>query len=275
MSYQGPNYTQVPNEFFDDQLAEIESVAELKVTLQVMRQTVGFHRESKWLTVSRLMELTGLSKPSVIDGIKRALARGTVLRREKDGKNHFSLAVKTLNPDKEDGGKESLPEPVKKVNPRKETPRKESSSLEANASKSGEAQAPSPEPEVAPQGKEKAQSPGAFGVKELVDRVEAARKRGAPIHDPPELGNYGRFFSNRLKRHEVETLLFALDYLVARASGEVEGERKAWCGFDTALDAVLAGWRPKSHKRDVPPEELRPHDDEYKAMVEGWLGETA
>lgn len=87
---------------------------------------------------------------------------------------------------------------------------------------------------------------GAFAVKELKDRVEAARKRGADIHDPPEPQNYGRFFKTRIKRHDVDTLLMVLDYLVAKASGEIENEPKAWCGFDTALDAVLAGWRPRT-----------------------------
>ncbi len=117
MSYQKPNYTQVPNEFFDAQIAEIDSMSELKVTLAVMRQTFGYHRDSKWLTVSRLMALTGLSKPSVVDGIKRALARGTILRWEENGKNYFSIAVKEADP----RGKDSLPEPVKNLNPRKET----------------------------------------------------------------------------------------------------------------------------------------------------------
>lgn len=123
MAYEGPNYTQLPNAFFDEHLAEIDSMSELKVTLAIARQTLGFHQQEKWLTVSRIMELTGLSKPSAVDGIKRALKRGNVTRRQENGKHFFSLAVKNLN----HSGKESLPGPVKNLNPRKEKKRKETS----------------------------------------------------------------------------------------------------------------------------------------------------
>lgn len=101
----------------------------------------------------------------------------------------------------------------------------------------------------------KPKSMGQFAVAELMQRVNAARARGAPIHDPLEEGKrqYARFFATRSKAHEVDTLLLAFDFMVAKASGEIEGEKKAWCGFDTALDAVLAGWRPKG--AEISPEE--------------------
>jgi hypothetical protein len=85
-----------------------------------------------------------------------------------------------------------------------------------------------------------------FAVAELMKRVRAAQARGAPVHDPidRDRAQYARFFATRAKVHEVEILLLVLDYMVSKASGKIEGEPKAWCGFDTALDAVLAGWRP-------------------------------
>lgn len=109
----------------------------------------------------------------------------------------------------------------------------------------------------------KAEKPGAFGVRELMERVAAARDRGAPIHDPPDVANYGRFFATRFKRHDLDVLLWTLDYLVAKAGGEIEGEPKAWCGFDTALDRVLEGWRPadagRASQGDPTPEQLADH----------------
>ena len=85
-----------------------------------------------------------------------------------------------------------------------------------------------------------------FAVAELMKRVSSARERGSPIHDPldRDRAQYARFFAARSKAHDVDTLLYAFDYMVAKASGKLEGEPKAWCGFDTALDAVLAGWTP-------------------------------
>ncbi len=122
-----------------------------------------------------------------------------------------------------------------------------------------------PEPEQGgPQ--EKAEPLGAYASRELVERVNAARERGAQIHDPVNVGNYGQFFKNRSKRHDVDTLLTALDYLVAKAAGEIESEKKAWCGFDTALDAVLAGWRPKAKLTLVDNETL----ERENAELEEW-----
>lgn len=76
-----PNYTQSPNHFYDEILPQIDSLAELKVTDVIIRQTFGFHRDEKELSISLLMTLTGLVKQPVIDGVGRALARGTIERR--------------------------------------------------------------------------------------------------------------------------------------------------------------------------------------------------
>jgi hypothetical protein len=125
-----------------------------------------------------------------------------------------------------------------------------------------------------------------YAVEQLMNRVNAARARGAPIHDPldSDRGQYAKFFATRSRRHDIDTLLLTLDYLVAKASGEVEGEPKAWCGFDTALDRVLFDkWRPgkappkpageKSSGEGSPPEvveAVRNHPDlsRYASLAE-------
>ena len=86
--------------------------------------------------------------------------------------------------------------------------------------------------------------------------------------------NYGRFFANRAKRHHVETLLYTLDYLVAKAADEIEGEPKAWCGFDTALDAVLAGWRPvrSAVVSDAEREKIAAENEENQRLLAEILG---
>ena len=77
----GGPFTKTPNYFYDVVMPTITSLSELKVTELIIRHTIGFHREEKELSISLIMELTGLSKQAAIDGTERALMRGTVTRR--------------------------------------------------------------------------------------------------------------------------------------------------------------------------------------------------
>jgi hypothetical protein len=72
------NYTQIPNILISlmSQMGE----AELKVTLAI-RETLGWHREEKRLSISRLCTLTGLSKQGVLNGIAAGLRRCVIGRR--------------------------------------------------------------------------------------------------------------------------------------------------------------------------------------------------
>lgn len=93
--YEKPNYTQAPNGFFDTVLKEIDSMSELKVTLAVIRHTMGFHRDEHELSLGYLVEYTGLHRETVIDGLKRAMKRGSVTRR-KSG-NTYAYSMKTAD----------------------------------------------------------------------------------------------------------------------------------------------------------------------------------
>lgn len=81
MAYEKPNYTQTPNAFFDNHLREIKSLAELKVTLIVLRNTLGWHSKETDLTIANLIAATGLSNRHVVKGTALALERGTIVRR--------------------------------------------------------------------------------------------------------------------------------------------------------------------------------------------------
>ncbi len=81
--YAGPNYTQVPDELFDEQLPDL-SGAELKVLLYIMRRTFGFKRESDNISISQM--LNGLSTRS-----GRQLDRGVGL-----SKKTLLLAIRSL-----------------------------------------------------------------------------------------------------------------------------------------------------------------------------------
>lgn len=78
-----PNYTQSPNQFYDEIMPQITSLAELKVTDVIIRQTFGFHRDESELSISLLMKLTGLSRQAAVDGVTRGMERGTITRRPK------------------------------------------------------------------------------------------------------------------------------------------------------------------------------------------------
>ncbi len=81
--YAGPNYTQVPDELFDEQLPDL-SGAELKVLLYIMRRTFGFKRESDNISISQM--LNGLRARN-----GRQLDRGVGL-----SKKTLLLAIRSL-----------------------------------------------------------------------------------------------------------------------------------------------------------------------------------
>lgn len=96
--FEGPNYTQAPNEFLDAILPEIDTLGELKVTIAIIRQTFGWHRKSAGLTLTKLEKLTGLRREAVNNGVAAAMERGYVTR-EKEGRS-FCYAL-NVGPDTE------------------------------------------------------------------------------------------------------------------------------------------------------------------------------
>lgn len=99
MAYEAPNYTQTPNELLDDLLPQITSLSELKVTLAIIRNTFGWHREKKKLSHSYLVQATGLSREGVNKGIQQAIERGYVGRKQ-DGQSYvYWLNVEETTPE--------------------------------------------------------------------------------------------------------------------------------------------------------------------------------
>ena len=93
MGYDGPNYTQTPNLLLDEHLPDM-GYAELKVVLVIVRQTMGWHKETDQLSISQLEEKTGLSNRSVIDGTRKALERGVIHRVRKGSSYSYRMVVK-------------------------------------------------------------------------------------------------------------------------------------------------------------------------------------
>jgi phage replication O-like protein O len=107
-----PNYTQTPNAFFDEFLKEIDTMAELKVTLAIIRNTFGWKKDEDRISLSQLVEITGMHRETVALGIRAALRRGYVGRR-KEG-NGYVYGVRVTSPD-------IRPDASRNIRPTKET----------------------------------------------------------------------------------------------------------------------------------------------------------
>jgi hypothetical protein len=84
-----PNYTQTPNEFFDE-LAPKLTEAELRVLIYVIRRTFGFHKKAEAISLSQMTEGittrdgrvldigTGMSRSAVWRGAKGLVEKGVI-----------------------------------------------------------------------------------------------------------------------------------------------------------------------------------------------------
>lgn len=60
------------------------SGSELKVVLAIIRQTLGYHKETAKFSIQKIIDMTGLSANSVIKGAREAEQRGLLLRTNPD-----------------------------------------------------------------------------------------------------------------------------------------------------------------------------------------------
>lgn len=129
MPFQAPNYTQTPNDLFDEMLPQM-GYAELKVTLAAIRITLGWHRDRSKLSLKKMMEATGLSKQAVLDGAEQAEKRGTLSRSSDGGETEWVVYLL------DHPGLPTRPHVVKQVDhpiPIKETEKKRKETIPAGA----------------------------------------------------------------------------------------------------------------------------------------------
>jgi len=94
-AFDSPNHTQAPNDLFDSFMRHMNE-AELKVTLAVIRGTLGYHRDGFDCSISKMAEMTGLSENGVMAGAADGERRGTI-ERILDGKKttHWQVCFTT------------------------------------------------------------------------------------------------------------------------------------------------------------------------------------
>ena len=71
--------TLIPNSYIDEYLPEL-SCAELKVWLVVLRKTLGQPEIDDGISLSQLEKITGLTRHSVINGLKGLIERGLIVQ---------------------------------------------------------------------------------------------------------------------------------------------------------------------------------------------------
>lgn len=82
--FKSPNHTQVPNDFFD--MIPSMSDTELRVTLVMIRETHGWHRDAAKIGKKEMADRSGLSFNGVTAGCEAARVRGTFRRTNPDAK---------------------------------------------------------------------------------------------------------------------------------------------------------------------------------------------
>lgn len=121
--FQGPNYTIVPDELFDQLMVEL-SGAELKVLLYIVRRTFGFKRDSDNISLSQMLNGiqtrdgrtldrgVGLSKKTLLQALNSLEERNVILtqRRQSAERGNEPTAYR-LNV-REPLGREETPPPL-------------------------------------------------------------------------------------------------------------------------------------------------------------------
>lgn len=93
-----PNHTQTPNKFFE--MIPSMNEAELRVTLVMIRQTFGFHRDGFKMGITKLAKAAGLSPQGARDGAAAAEKRGTFRRANPESikESEWELVTEPLQP---------------------------------------------------------------------------------------------------------------------------------------------------------------------------------
>lgn len=99
MAFNSPNYTQTPNDLFDEHMRDMKE-SELKVVLVIVRKTLGWQKKADPISLTTLETMTGLSRQACLDGVNAAVERGIVCAQKRRGKTTiYRLSVEETSQD--------------------------------------------------------------------------------------------------------------------------------------------------------------------------------
>lgn len=87
---EAPNYTQIPNVVFDHWMPILSPIT-FKVFLLICRKTFGWHKGSDRVSLNQLMEMTGLSKPTILKGIEELERAGLIEVKKNNTHSDYIL----------------------------------------------------------------------------------------------------------------------------------------------------------------------------------------
>ncbi len=95
---EAPNYTQIPNVFFDNIMSKING-SEFKVLMAISRKTFGWHKEIDRISYSQIMEMAGISSKETVNNSIKKLVSKDIIKLEKVGQiNYYSINVTEIEP---------------------------------------------------------------------------------------------------------------------------------------------------------------------------------
>jgi phage replication O-like protein O len=85
MGLKSPNYTQAPNELFDEWLPKLKLV-ELRVIMALIRKTFGWHKSRDRISLSQLEKMTGSHRSDILSATKKLIEIG-LIKKDVEGVN--------------------------------------------------------------------------------------------------------------------------------------------------------------------------------------------
>ncbi|MCG2589527.1 replication protein [Rhodohalobacter sulfatireducens] len=105
-------FTKVPNRILDEVISKL-SGSEFKILMTICRSTFGFHKKRDKISISQMVDATGLAKSTVIDALHK-LTQKKIIKKNEEVIPHEYLVVES-NQQNLDGPKKQ-PDSVRKSN---------------------------------------------------------------------------------------------------------------------------------------------------------------
>jgi len=94
------NFVAVPNEYFNGWLKEV-SPSETVLLNFILRKTIGFRKQEDWISISQFIKGTGLSKGTIISGLKNLVKKEMIFKRVEgnpgEEKIYYKLNIEQID----------------------------------------------------------------------------------------------------------------------------------------------------------------------------------